>query len=127
MEANGNRMYSFKRILLGVLLISVTITATSADDEHKIIETKNGQIRGLRKTTLLKKVPYDSFKGIPYAKPPIGDLRFKVNKIAHVLWSLRCVVYFNRCFRHQNRLNRGHQQYWMHLNTATPAINLIDS
>lgn len=78
MEANGNRMYSFERILLGVLSISV-IAATSADDEHKIVETNSGRIRGLRKTTLLKKIPYYSFKGIPYAKPPIGDLRFKVN------------------------------------------------
>lgn len=81
MEANDKRMYSFKRISLAVLLFSVIISATSADDEHKIIKTKNGPIRGLRKITLLKKIPYYSFKGIPYAKPPIGDLRFKVSKI----------------------------------------------
>lgn len=73
-------MCSFKQISLGVVLLIYVITATSAD-VYKIIESKNGQIRGLRKTTLLKNIPFYSFKGIPYAKPPVGKLRFKVNKI----------------------------------------------
>lgn len=76
-------MCSFKPISLGVVLLIYVITATSAD-VYKIIESKNGQIRGLRKTTLLKNIPFYSFKGIPYAKPPVGKLRFKVNKI----WAL---------------------------------------
>lgn len=50
-----------------------------AAEEYKIIETENGQVRGLRKTTLLNGILFYSFKGIPYAKPPIGDLRFKVD------------------------------------------------
>lgn len=71
-------MCSFKQILVIVVLIYV-ITAISADDEYKVIETISGRIRGIRKTTLLKNIPFYSFKGISYAKPPIGELRFKVN------------------------------------------------
>lgn len=48
--------------------------------KHIIVETRNGPVRGVLKNTILKDVPYYSFKGIPYAKPPIGSLRFKVNQ-----------------------------------------------
>lgn len=47
--------------------------------EHKLIETQNGKVRGVRKTSLFKNIDYYSFKGIPYAKSPIGKLRFKVS------------------------------------------------
>lgn len=49
--------------------------------KHRTVETKNGKIRGIRKKTLFKKVDYYSFKGIPYAKSPTGELRFKVSEI----------------------------------------------
>lgn len=47
-------------------------------DKFKTIETSDGAIRGAKLTTEYKKVDYYSFKGIPYAEAPIGDLRFKV-------------------------------------------------
>lgn len=47
--------------------------------KHKTVETQNGQIRGVRQTTLIKKFDYFAFKGIPYAKSPTGQLRFKVS------------------------------------------------
>lgn len=46
--------------------------------EYKIVKTKNGLVRGFRDTTMNGKVDYYAFKGIPYAKSPIGELRFKV-------------------------------------------------
>lgn len=42
------------------------------------IDTNYGQVRGIYQTSLLTEKSYFSFRGIPYAKPPIGDLRFKV-------------------------------------------------
>lgn len=47
-------------------------------NNRKIIETNNGQVRGIQEATLLENINYYSFRGIPYAKPPIDELRFKV-------------------------------------------------
>lgn len=64
-------------VLVLVLLVCVVNCAWNA--EHKVVETNDGKVRGLRKTTLLKGVDYYAFKGIPFAKSPTGELRFKVS------------------------------------------------
>lgn len=52
-----------------------------ANQETIPVKIKQGRLRGeivyLSKNLSGKK--YFSFKGIPYAQPPIGDLRFKVS------------------------------------------------
>lgn len=42
------------------------------------VRTDNGDIEGTVAKSMFGKRNFYSFKGIPYAKPPIGDLRFKV-------------------------------------------------
>lgn len=44
------------------------------------VKTKSGEIEGKDSKSLFDKRPFHSFRGIPYAKPPIGDLRFKVSE-----------------------------------------------
>lgn len=39
-----------------------------------------GTLLGLQQKTQLLNNPYISFLGVPYAKPPIDDLRFKVRQ-----------------------------------------------
>lgn len=56
---------------------------TISKDDLKVFETNDGKVRGIRQTTLLKKVDFYSFKGIPYAKSPTGELRFKVSFFLH--------------------------------------------
>lgn len=47
--------------------------------ECRTIETKSGKVCGLKRTTFFKKIDFYSYKGIPYAKPAVNDLRFKVS------------------------------------------------
>lgn len=54
---------------------------SSDPNEPVLVHTKSGPVRGLRNTTI-DRLGYISFQGIPYAQPPIGELRFKVSYIA---------------------------------------------
>lgn len=58
------------------LIISIT---SAAFDQYRIVETKYGQIRGFKGTSLLEKVEFYSFLGVPYAKAPVDVRRFKVS------------------------------------------------
>lgn len=62
-------------------VVALLLFAVNADsfDKYKVVETTNGKIRGTLNTTFLNGIPFYSFKGIPYAKPPIGVLRFRVS------------------------------------------------
>lgn len=62
-------------ILISVTFITIKINAL---DEYRIVDTKYGKIRGFRNRTLLDQVDFYSFKGVYYAKNPVGNLRFKV-------------------------------------------------
>lgn len=44
--------------------------------ETVVAETEFGKIKGVKKLTAYNR-PYYNFEGIPYAQPPIGNLRFK--------------------------------------------------
>lgn len=44
---------------------------------NETVETNDGAVRGRLEETFLNQKPYLSFRGIPFAKPPIGELRFK--------------------------------------------------
>lgn len=65
--------------LLSYLLCALMTATVAVTNEFRTVNTKLGQIRGIRKTSLLKQTDFYSFKGIPYAKSPTGELRFKVS------------------------------------------------
>lgn len=48
--------------------------------EEVIVKTKSGIVKGFSIASQYN-YQYYNFLGIPYAKPPIGDLRFKVCEI----------------------------------------------
>lgn len=53
---------------------------TNSNDEPTLVRIEQGQLRG-KVLSSVRDVQYFSYKGIPYAKPPIGELRFKVRLI----------------------------------------------
>ncbi|KAJ8957066.1 hypothetical protein NQ318_007279 [Aromia moschata] len=61
-----------------MLLFGIFLTCFSyvlADDP--IITLPDGQIRGIAATTDRNKVPFYAYLGIPFAAPPVGNLRFQ--------------------------------------------------
>ncbi|XP_046551328.1 acetylcholinesterase-like isoform X2 [Haliotis rubra] len=61
------------QILLCTLVLSLLTTPQLASGQE--VDTTHGNVVGLRSTVLGKTI--DTYYGIPYARPPIGDLRFK--------------------------------------------------
>ncbi|XP_049851783.1 esterase FE4-like [Schistocerca gregaria] len=48
----------------------------SEEQELVVVRVKDGQLRGRRRATVWG-LPFCSFQGVPYARPPVGDLRFR--------------------------------------------------
>lgn len=44
----------------------------------------DGPIVGIERITTNKRITFWAFLGIPYAAPPVGDLRFKVSSIKNM-------------------------------------------
>ncbi|CAD5125202.1 DgyrCDS13442 [Dimorphilus gyrociliatus] len=62
-----NRMYC--KVLLFVYLMDLSLT------EYVKVETAYGRVTGTRK--VVNDFRIETFLGVPYAKPPVGDLRFR--------------------------------------------------
>lgn len=74
-------------ILSSVVLIASFIVSNIVWDYYVTnysnfftIEIEHGRIRGKLNRTLFDGKFFYSFRGIPFAKPPLGELRFKVSK-----------------------------------------------
>lgn len=46
-----------------------------------VIEVKQGKLQGEAQKSVLTGKEFYSFKGIPFAKPPVNELRFQVSGI----------------------------------------------
>lgn len=79
-------------IVIAVLVLTVQLRNQNTgnnefvpiETDFVVVETTSGQLRGRKAFTVLNQTPYFTFRGIPYAQPPIGELRLKVTSI--VIW-----------------------------------------
>ncbi|CAI6348949.1 unnamed protein product [Macrosiphum euphorbiae] len=62
---------------------------------------EQGTLQGIHYKTQVSNKPYVSFLGIPYAKPPVGNLRFKP-PVKHPGWSgiLKAFSVGNMCMQY---------------------------
>ncbi|KAJ8716842.1 hypothetical protein PYW07_003469 [Mythimna separata] len=79
------------------VLLLFTIHNIACDDDT-LVQTTKGPIRGEKLKTVVAGTQYYSYKGIPYARPPIGKLRFKAPKEA-AQWEavLNCTAHGSVC------------------------------
>ena len=77
--------------LSSIVLFYVTTSAFEQSDEDIIVNTVYGKLKGFSDISREGRKFY-GFQGIPYASPPIGDLRFEVSilqSFTHYLYQLR--------------------------------------
>jgi hypothetical protein len=60
-----------------------------------IVSTKNGLIRGREAQTIELNLTYYAYQGIPFAEPPVGNLRFEVIQYLLVFLHYRYLFLFN--------------------------------
>ncbi|EFN64899.1 Esterase FE4 [Camponotus floridanus] len=65
----------FIRLLIVLLCLNLTILANSEEIAPKV-KTLSGALKGYYKISQYGR-KYEAYEGIPYALPPIGELRFK--------------------------------------------------
>lgn len=68
----------FQWLLLSLLSVAVCQCELIVDGFVSVTLSNGAEIRGLEKRTFYANRDYVSFKGIPYAEPPTGELRFRV-------------------------------------------------
>jgi hypothetical protein len=61
-----------------IFVFLLFILGSLASESDPIVQIQEGSIRGTTLTSVRSNRTFFAFMGIPYAKPPIGDLRFKV-------------------------------------------------
>ncbi|XP_017119546.1 esterase B1-like isoform X1 [Drosophila elegans] len=84
-----------KLLKMGTQLVGHKIQQFRLATGHTVtLDTKYGQVRGLQRKTVYDEEPYFAFEGIPYAKPPVGELRFRAPQPAEP-WQgvLNCTTY----------------------------------
>jgi len=72
------------------------------------VDVAEGSLRG-KQTTSKSGFKYYSFKGIPYAKPPIGLLRFKVSK---GLWLFLYHISIDKWMKVLQGGRHGYLSFW---------------
>lgn len=92
---------------------------------NPIVVTRYGPIRGIQKTAATG-VDYLSFQRIPYAKPPVGELRFK-DAVPPAPWTapLDCTVQGPAGYQFSKLQNKiiGSEDC-LHMNVFTKDVSL---
>ncbi len=103
-----------RRLLLCVLLGLSALAGCSGKQEGPVVQTAQGEVQGFIKEGV------HLFYGIPYAAPPVGDLRWKAPQAPASWQGVRAATKAPpQCFQYMLYMQRG-QEDCLFLNVATP-------
>nr|QEP99757.1 carboxyl/choline esterase CCE021 [Glyphodes pyloalis] len=116
------------RFLIQLLVIVVAVNACACQNTVEV-KVKNGFVSGKIEKTFLNSKVYNVFKGIPYAEPPIGELRFKPPK-PHQNWEHIYEAFKDKptCVQFSSRRRNGEKvgisgsEDCLHLSIFTPNL-----
>lgn len=69
-------MYGYS--MIKPMYFSTVGADSSLGDDYPEVQISSGLIKGIKMTSFWTNQTFYAFQGVPYAAPPIGDLRFKV-------------------------------------------------
>lgn len=94
--------------MYGGYLLVAFITLWSIVKSEPSVDTSHGKIAGKVLKTLIKNVEYAAFMGIPYAEPPIKDLRFMPPQSVKP-WDgvLKATTVKPACIQFNNNIKKG--------------------
>ena len=107
-------------ILVTTVVLAAAVTGEAFADNR--VKTRNGTVEGTEQSSGIR-----SFKGVPFAEPPVGDLRWKAPQPVKSWTDVRQTVQFGpRCmqrpiFGDMNFRSNGMDEDCLYLNVWTPA------
>ncbi|XP_060524304.1 juvenile hormone esterase-like [Cylas formicarius] len=108
--------------MMGLLGAGLLLAAISYAECQLVVDLPNGKIEGFQQTTYTKKV-YNAYQGIPFAQPPVGNLRFQAPQPAKN-WSgtLETKAYSDYCYNMDSDAPEENEDC-LYLNVFTPILN----
>src|SRR5882757_10440315 len=98
-DSSGNTMRSVRK-LLPILTVSVAFALAgclSLPADSLVVKTIDGKVHG----KLINNGKVRAFQGIPYAAPPVGELRWKAPQpVAAWKGTLNATTYGHHCAQH---------------------------
>ncbi|XP_047108818.1 esterase FE4-like [Schistocerca piceifrons] len=106
-------------------LIYNAIDYTPVEKGYVTVQTESGALRGAVRDTMAG-TRYYSFRGIPYAEPPLGDLRFQAPVPKSPWKGVRKALFFgSMCPQRKGSIPLGHEDC-LYLNVYTPQLPTVD-
>ncbi|CAG9817192.1 unnamed protein product, partial [Phaedon cochleariae] len=100
--------------------VFLTCLAFALADDQPTIVLPNGKIAGSLSRTIRYQVPFYSYLGIPYAAPPVGNLRFQPPQPVQN-WDniFQATSNSKICYQSQSKLHRPQTEDCLYLNVYT--------